>query len=197
MKEIKVLALGSSITRGYGNNGVSFCEMLNDYQDNEVTFKVKKEAIDGTSLANRNNRSYLARLRNYKEKDLANFNYVLIQLSTNDLHLFRNKDDLNDERSTVGAINAIFKYLKENFKGKVTFYTCFMKENKKYSELINKLLSFEYRYHFDILDFYTNQEMLLKNFKSIMKDGIHPNEEGYKIMTKYFVDYFKSCSSLR
>ena len=53
MKEIKILALGSSITRGYGNHDISFVEMLNDVKDKDVKFNVYKEAINGTTLANR------------------------------------------------------------------------------------------------------------------------------------------------
>ena len=63
MKEIKILALGSSITRGYGNHDISFVEMLNEIKDEGIKFNVYKEAINGTTLANRKDNSYLARLR--------------------------------------------------------------------------------------------------------------------------------------
>ena len=42
--EIKILALGSSITKGYGNHDVSFVEMLNEYQDGVISFSVKKRS---------------------------------------------------------------------------------------------------------------------------------------------------------
>lgn len=89
MKEIKILALGSSITRGYGNHDISFVEMLNDVKDKDVRFNVYKEAINGTTLANRKDNSYLARLRKLDLTLLKTFDYVLAQLSTNDLHLLK------------------------------------------------------------------------------------------------------------
>ena len=89
MKEIKIPALGSSITRGYGNHDITFVEMLNDVKDKDVRFNVYKEAINGTTLANRKDNSYLARLRKLDLTLLKTFDYVLAQLSTNDLHLLK------------------------------------------------------------------------------------------------------------
>ena len=63
MKEIKILALGSSITRGYGNHDISFVEMLNDVKDEDIRFNVYKEAINGTTLANRKDFSKIKKIR--------------------------------------------------------------------------------------------------------------------------------------
>ena len=195
MKEIKILALGSSITRGYGNHDVSFVEMLNDYKNENIKFIVHKEAINGTTLANRKEDSYLARLRKLDLTLLKSFDYVLVQLPTNDLHLLNNKFDLKDERTTFGAILNIVKHVKENSNAKIIFYTCFMKENKKYEKMIEKLSEINDNL-FDAIDFYSNQEMKETNFKDIMSDKIHPNEKGYIIMSKYLVDYFKKKECL-
>lgn len=191
MKEIKILALGSSITRGYGNHGVSFVELLNEYQDREIKFDVYKEAIDGTTLANRKDTSYLARLRKLDLELLKTFDYVLVQLSTNDLHLFKNNFDLNDETKTFGAIKKIVEYIKENSKAKIIFYTCFTKINKKYEKMIVTLNEINDG-SFMVIDFYQNEEMRGAKLKKIMNDGIHPNNEGYIIMSKYLVEFFKN-----
>lgn len=190
--EIKILALGSSITKGYGNHDVSFVEMLNDYKDEEISFRVKKEAINGTTLANLNSKSYLARLRDYSSDGLKEYDYVLIQLSTNDIFKFFRKNNKNPEKTTLGAIEAIFEYLKENFKGRIIFYTCFMKRNSRYENLINSLKTLQNSYIFEILDFYNDEKMLNSEFNNIMSDNIHPNENGYKIMTQEMIEFFKT-----
>lgn len=189
--EVKILALGSSITKGYGNNDISFVEMLNDYKDEEISFDVKKEAINGTTLANLNAKSYLSRLRNYSYDDLKKYDYVLIQLSTNDIFRIFRKHNKNPEKTTIGAIEVIFDYLRENFSGQIIFYTCFMKRNSRYENLINSLKTLQNLHIFQIFDFYNDNEMLNSDFKNIMSDNIHPNENGYKIMTKKMVEFFK------
>lgn len=193
MKEIKILALGSSITRGYGNNDISFVEMLNDVKDKDVKFNVYKEAINGTTLANRKDNSYLARLRKLDLIFLKTFDYVLVQLSTNDLHLLKNRLDLNDEKTTFGAIIEFIKYIKENTDAKTIFYTCFIKQNKKYENMIETLKVIKDNSDFSIIDFYGNEEMRKAKFRLIMSDNIHPNKEGYIIMSKYLVEYFKTA----
>ena len=192
MKEIKILALGSSITRGYGNHDISFVEMLNDVKDEDIRFNVYKEAINGTTLANRKDNSYLARLRKLDLTLLKTFDYVLIQLSTNDLHLLKNRLDLNDEKTTFGAIIEIIKYIKENTDAKTIFYTCFAKRNKKYENMIETLKTIKENCGISIIDFYENEEMRKAKFRFIMSDNIHPNKEGYIIMSKHLAKYFKA-----
>ena len=193
MKEIKILALGSSITRGYGNHDISFVEMLNDVKDEDIRFNVYKEAINGTTLANRKDNSYLARLRKLDLTLLKTFDYVLVQLSTNDLHLLKNRLDLNDEKTTFGAIIEIIKYIKENTDAKTIFYTCFAKRNKKYENMIETLKTIKENCGFSIIDFYENEEMRKAKFRLIMSDNIHPNKEGYIIMSEYLVEHFKAA----
>lgn len=194
MKKINILALGSSITKGYGNFNVSYVEMLNEYNDETVKFEVYKEAVNGTCLANRKADSYLARVKKIDLNILKTFNYALIQLSTNDLHLFNNKYDLDNERTTFGAIVNIIEYLRKNSEAKIVFYTCFTKINNKYESIIEKLKSLAAIYHFDVIDFYNDANMRSAIFKKIMSDGIHPNKEGYILMTKELIEYFKSNS---
>ena len=44
----------------------------------------------------------------------------------------------------------------------------------------------------DLIDFYENEEMRKAKFRLIMSDNIHPNKEGYIIMSKYLAKYFKA-----
>ena len=189
--EVKILALGSSITKGYGNNDISFVEMLNDYKDEEISFDVKKEAINGTTLANLNAKSYLSRLRNYSYDDLKKYDYVLIQLSTNDIFRIFRKHNKKKKKTTIGAIEVIFFFFLENISGQIIFYTCFMKRNSRYEKIINSLKTLQNLHIFQIFDFYNDNQMLNSDFKNIMSDNIHPNENGYKIMTKKMVEFFK------
>ena len=101
--------------------------------------------------------------------------------------------DLNDEKTTFGAIIEFIKYIKENTDAKTIFYTCFIKQNKKYENMIETLKVIKDNSDFSIIDFYGNEEMRKAKFRLIMSDNIHPNKEGYIIMSKYLVEYFKTA----
>ena len=115
MKEIKIFALGSSVTKGYANNDISFVEKLNERKEQNITFKVIKEAVNGTTLANRSKDSYFARLLSFNKDTLKDMEFILVQLSTNDLYLKDNDFDSTDDKTTFGAINYLVNYVKKNF----------------------------------------------------------------------------------
>ena len=191
MKEIKIFALGSSVTKGYANNDISFVEMLNQRRDQNITFKVIKEAVNGTTLANRSKDSYLARLLSFNKDTLKDMDYILVQLSTNDLYLKDNDFDSSDEEETFGAIISLINYIKKNFKAKIVFYTCFIKENKYYEKMILKLNELSKTYDFKIVDFYFDKTLRNSEFDSLMADSIHPNDKCYEYMSDVFARYFK------
>ena len=60
--------------------------------------------------------------------------------------------------------------------------------------MIEKLKSLAAIYRFDVIDFYNDANMRNTIFKKIMSDDIHPNKEGYILMTKELIEYFKSNS---
>ena len=74
--------------------------------------------VNGTTLANRSKDSYLARLLSFNKDILKEVDFILVQLSTNDLYLKDNDFDSSDEKSTFGAINYLVNYVKKNFKAK-------------------------------------------------------------------------------
>ena len=191
MNEIKIFALGSSVTKGYANNDISFVEMLNQRRDQNITFKVIKEAVNGTTLANRSKDSYLARLLSFNKDILKDMDYILVQLSTNDLYLKDNDFDSTDENSTFGAIISLINYINKNFKAKIVFYTCFIKENKYYEKMILKLNELSKTYDFKIVDFYFDKTLRNSEFDSLMADSIHPNDKCYEYMSDVFARYFK------
>lgn len=191
MKEIKIFALGSSVTKGYANNDISFVDKLSERRGQNISFKVIKEAVNGTTLANRSKDSYLARLLSFNKDTLKDMDFILVQLSTNDLYLKNNDFDSTDENSTFGAIISLINYIKKNFKAKIVFYTCFIKENKYYEKMILKLNELSKTYDFKIVDFYFDKTLRNSEFDSLMADSIHPNDKCYEYMSDVFARYFK------
>lgn len=191
MKEIKIFALGSSVTKGYANNDLSFVEKLSERRDQNISFKVIKEAVNGTTLANRSKDSYLARLLSFNKDTLKDMDFILVQLSTNDLYLKNNDFDSNDEKSSFGAISSLVNYVKKNFKAKIVFYTCFIKENKDYEKMILKLKEMSRTCDFDVVDFYFDETLRNSEFDKLMADPIHPNDKCYEYMSDVFARYFE------
>lgn len=191
MKEIKIFALGSSVTKGYANNDISFVEKLNERRDQNITFKVIKEAINGTTLAKRSKDSYLARLLSFNKDILKDMDFILVQLSTNDLYLKDNDFNSTDDKTTFGAISSLVNYVKKNFKAKIVFYTCFIKENKYYEKMILKLKELSKTYDFEIVDFYFDKTLRNSEFNNLMTDPIHPNSKCYEYMSDVFARYFE------
>lgn len=189
-KKIKILAIGSSVTRGYATNGYSFVDMLNEYDDNEYYFEVIKEAIDGTTLANIDKDSYVARLRKYSLDELKSFDYILVQLSTNDLSRVKKEDDVNDETTTLGAINEFLKLDKSFNEPKIIFYTCFKDRDKSYEKRIESLKNLLEKDSLGFIDFYYDENFINQDFNFVMQDPVHPNINGYKFLTEKFAKAF-------
>ena len=106
-----VLFLGSSVTYGSASGGVSFAELMAEKCD----FRCVKEAVSGTTLADIDERSYVARL---KTVDTAlPVDLFICQLSTNDAGR-----ELPVEQ-TEAALRFIITYVKETFGCPIAFYT--------------------------------------------------------------------------
>ena len=101
------LFLGSSVTYGFANGGVSFVE----YVEEALGIPCVKEAVNGTTLADTGSDSYVSRLHALK---LEGVTHLIVQLSTNDvvrgvprgcLSPSRNKDafDLSPMRKKGGT----------------------------------------------------------------------------------------------
>lgn len=88
------LFLGSSVTYGYANGGVSFV----DYVAEELGVCCIKEAVNGTTLAHNGEDSYVARLRalNAERAD-----GLIVQLSTNDVSKHMSRGIVADRKSVV------------------------------------------------------------------------------------------------
>ena len=181
LKDKTVLFLGSSVTYGSASGGVSFADMMAQ----ELKFNCIKEAVSGTTLADLDETSYVARLKRldpHMPVDL-----LICQLSTNDA-----SQNIPLEK-TEAAIRAILEYANATFACPVVFYTgtCFESEN--YEAMIRLLYSLQAEYNFSILDLFNDPEMrtvTLEDYARYMSDPIHPNLLGYRQWwTPKFIDF--------
>lgn len=74
----RILFIGSSVTRGAASINVSFADML----QKKYNIYMIKDAIDGTTLVDVDNNSYISRMKKYTASD--NIDLLVVQLSTND-----------------------------------------------------------------------------------------------------------------
>ena len=169
LKDKTILFLGSSVT--YGAEGISFVEMMSE----ACTSHCIKEAVSGTTLADIDNTSYVARLKKIDKSIKPDL--FICQLSTNDA-------TRNIELSEVEkAIRFIIEYVKNTFACPIVFYTGTYFESKAYENMIRLLYDMQKEYHFYILDLFNDEDMLSvssDDYKRYMKDPIHPTITGYK-----------------
>lgn len=171
LKNKTVLFLGSSVTYGSAAGGVSFADLMAD----ECGIKCVKEAVSGTTLADLDESSYVARLKTVDKSLRADL--FICQLSTNDAA--RNIALCEIDK----AIRAIIEYVQRTFACPVAFYTGTYYESEPYAKMIDLLYTLKKEYDFYILDLYHDKKMLSVSpvdYARYMSDPIHPNLVGYK-----------------
>lgn len=182
-----VLFLGSSVTYGSASGGVSFADMMAE----TCEIQCVKEAVSGTTLADRDESSYVSRLK--RVDTTLKVDLFICQLSTNDASPKRNVDIAETEE----AIRFILEYVKAVFRCPIVFYTGTYYENERYGELVTLLHRLQKEYGFYILDLYNDPEMRAvseESYREYMRDPIHPTLKGYREWwTPKFIDF---CSRL-
>ncbi|MDF2566638.1 MAG: hypothetical protein K0R90_94 [Oscillospiraceae bacterium] len=191
--------LGSSVTYGEANHGVSFV----DYMAETNNWICMKKAVSGTTLVNNGADSYVQRMRNQIGIN-APVDHFVCQLSTNDasqnkpLGTVSSSKKLEDFNTTtiIGAMEYIIAYSYQTWECPVTFYTNPYYNNAAYEQMINALYKLQEKWDIGIVDFYNYKNMDAlpsATLNSYMADSIHPNANGYKwmaqIMGKYLTDY--------
>ena len=166
-----VLFLGSSVTYGSAAGGVSFADLMAEACEiNSI-----KEAVSGTTLADINDGSYVARL---KKHDCAPaVDLFICQLSTNDA---TQKLPL---AQTEEAIRFIVRYVHDTWGCPVVFYTGTYYRSDAYAELVALLHRLQKECGYEILDLYNDAEMRAvspEDYARFMDDPIHPNLVGYR-----------------
>ncbi len=166
-----VLFLGSSVTYGSASGGVSFADIMAE----QLGFTCVKEAVSGTTLADLDDSSYVARLERV-DLSLAPALFIC-QLSTNDATRKLPLAQIED------AIRFILGYVKDTFGCPILFYTGTFFKNPQYREMIALLYRIREEVPFSILDLYHDEDMLSvseEDYGRYMSDPIHPTLAGYR-----------------
>ena len=178
--------LGSSVTYGYGSEGVSFVDFLKKTDG----LNTVKEAVSGTTLADVKTNSYVARMKTIDKDIKADF--FMCQLSTNDatknLPLGQISDSFNiddfDTQTITGATEYIIAYAKETWNCPVIFYTQTRYDSDAYAKMVEMIIELEKKWDITVIDFWNNEKInnVTDDEKSLyLVDNIHPTKAGYKI----------------
>jgi lysophospholipase L1-like esterase len=168
----KILFLGSSVTEGSGAGGISFADILAK-QDGIIAYK---EAIGGTTLADINDLSYVARLKKGNLPQDIQADAFVCQLSTNDAG-----QNIPYEK-TEAAIREICAFVRKVWSCPIYFYTGTYFENEHYEKLVEQLEQLAVELHFEILNLWRDTDMRSissEAYSRYMNDPIHPNLLGY------------------
>lgn len=166
-----VLFLGSSVTYGSAAGGISFANILAE----ELGFTCVKEAVSGTTLADLDDSSYVARLKRV-DPNLSPALFVC-QLSTNDATRGIPMEAVEQ------SIRWIIGYVRSTFGCPILFYTGTFFESPQYREMIALLYRIREEIPFYILDLYYDGEMRSvpkTDYARYMNDPIHPTLAGYR-----------------
>ena len=195
-----VLFLGSSVTYGYGSFGVSFADYFAElYGVNAV-----KEAVSGTTLADINEKSYVARLK--KTDPSLRPDAFVCQLSTNDatkgipLGTVANGFECADfDTSTVaGAIEYIIAYVRETWRCPVVFYTQAKYDSAAYADMVLLLEKVREKWGIHVIDLWNDaaiNDITPEERKRYLVDATHPTKAGYRdwwlpVMAKSLAEVF-------
>lgn len=168
-----ILFLGSSVTYGSASGGVSFADIM----CKQLKANCIKEAVSGTTLADIDEESYVARLK--KIDPATKVDLLICQLSTNDANSTR----IKDPAQTEDAIRFILEYGKRTFRCPIAFYTGTYFESEKYKAMIELLYRLQKEYDFAVLDLYHDEEMRSvskEQYAEYMSDHVHPTLLGYE-----------------
>lgn len=176
-----VLFLGSSVTYGSAAGGISFADFMRE----QCGIVMVKEALSGTTLADVDDGSYVARLKRVDRR--IKVNLCIVQLSTNDAG--RNVPI----EQTEAAIRFIVEYVTEAWNCPVVFYTGTYFESEHYQKMIDLLRDLQKELGFHILDLWDDPAMRAispEDYKRYMHDPVHPNIEGYRTWwTPKFIEF--------
>lgn len=179
-----VLFLGSSVTYGSASGGISFA----DFMAEECNLTMVKEALSGTTLADVDNSSYVARLKRVDKKIKPDL--VIVQLSTNDSGRGIPLADTED------AIHWIVTYVKDTWNCPVAFYTGTYFDRPAYEETVNRLLELEKEWDFRVIDLWNDPQLRAvsrSDYARYMADPVHPTLYGYKDWwTPKFIEFCRN-----
>ena len=195
--------LGSSVTYGAKAEGYSMADVIVENHKNTVCLKY---TISGTTLANSDASSYVARMKSDIAKDLE-MDAMIVQLSTNDAKQGREMGTMSeskrmedfDDATIIGAMETIIAYAQETWGCPVIFYTGTRYESEEYAAMVEALHRLQDKWGIGVIDLWENEAMTAiigtEEYDSYMADDTHPNEKGYKEwwapeFERYLTEYF-------
>ena len=174
--------LGSSVTLGASSLRVSFA----DYIAKRNGADYVKDAVSGTTLADKGVNSYIARMKKMDKRE--EFDLFIVQLSTNDatqkveLGEVKGAGEEYDKDTVCGAIEYIIEYVASTWQCPVVAYTNAYYESKEYAAMVQALYKIRDEYGIGVIDLYTDEAFndITEEQRSLyMADEIHPTKAGY------------------
>jgi lysophospholipase L1-like esterase len=184
--------LGSSVTIGYGSNGMAFPHYIAKRDQCAVIV----EAVTGTTLMDKDENSYVHRLEFGSKFDKnADVDMFICQLSTNDtgggtVDMLKLGDivgptgDLSayDKTTITGAIEYIITYVQQTWNCPVLFYSCSRRNDMRYAKMVDRLNELANIWDIEVLDLWNDADfnnLTTAQRKLWLKDATHPTKAGY------------------
>ncbi len=184
LKGKHLIFLGSSVTYGSATGGVSFADFI--VENNGCT--MTKEAVSGTTLADVEDISYIARLKKIRDQKADLF---ICQLSTNDatrkLPLGEMSEGFDkegfDTKTVAGAIEYILAYAREKWGCPAVFYTNPRYDSEIYEAMVALLCDIAAKWDVTLVNLWDDRKIndfTDEEIKKFMADPIHPTVKGYR-----------------
>lgn len=174
-----VLFLGSSVTNG----AAALHQSIPEYFAARMGCTAIKEAVDGTTLCDTGETSYIQRMLKNVDKN-QNIDLLVCQLSTNDASKGMPLGNFGDDTSTItGAMEYIIRYAKETWNCPVVFYTNARFESDNYPVMVARLQEIAEKENVGVLDLWSDDafnKISDEQRALYMKDTIHPYKAGYR-----------------
>ena len=185
LKGKTILFLGSSVTKGFAAKNESFV----DYLAKQDGITAIKEAVNGTTLVDDEENSYVARLKTMDRTIRADA--FVCQLSTNDASQKKPLGAISDSKdpavfdthTVAGAMEYIIAYAQEIWQCPVLFYTGTKYDNAEYEAMVDLLLRLQEKWNIGVIDLWHNEAMNNTpdaQKKIYMNDDVHPTRCGYR-----------------
>ena len=183
--------LGSSVTEGASSGQESMADFLAKKHGAQCI----KEAVSGTTLANRASSSYVSRLNQYLASDerAGHVDAFICQLSTNDKGFPDGFGAVTpadvrdaaafDTATTFGAMEYIIATAKDTWDCPVYFYTNPPMGDENYETMVQSLEEIAEKWGVTIIDLYRDQafnDISEEERALYMADSIHPTKAGYR-----------------
>lgn len=186
LKGKRIAILGSSVARGDASEEYA----VGEYLAARLDCTVDKEAVNGTTLVDNGDESYIQRMLHNMDAS-KQYDLFICQLSTNDaskkLPLGTVSDSVDSEEfdtSTVtGGMEYIISYAQKTWDCPVVFFTGSHYESDEYEQMVKNLYLLQDKWEIGILDLWNDTEfndISDENRKLYMKDSIHPTKAGYR-----------------